>query len=480
MKLPSRRWAESFLDGGLMSKTSLLSWAVAALVWAAFPAWSQELPEGKGKEVVAASCNSCHPFHARLGGGYPAEGWRTVMRMMANHGVSVPPDQVATVTEYLIKNFPEKTKPAGVVIPGPAKVSIKEWSVPTPGSRPHDPLATADGSLWYTGQMTNALGRLDPKTGRFKEYPLKTPHSGPHGLDEDKNGNIWYTGNAGALIGKLDPKTGAVTEYKMPDPDVKDPHTLIFDQSGILWFTAQNANRLGRLDPKTGEIKLLTPPTPKSRPYGMAVSSKGTVFYVAFGTNRVGSVDPKTLEIREYVLPDPASRPRRIAMTSDDIVWYSDFSRGYLGRLDPATGKVTEWPSPSGSKSEPYGISAINDIIWYSESGTTPNTVVRFDPKTAKFQSWVIPGGGNIVRNTSVTRDGGVADDVATTGNDPALELRGLGIEAHDGVGRRAGLAVPDDVVDRRDAVGLRLRPARRRPLRDLAGRGIQTAQIAT
>src|SRR5439155_1312570 len=170
--------------------------------------------------------------------------------------------------------------------------------------------------------------------------------------------------------------------------------------------TAQNANRVGRLDPKTGEIKLLTPPTPKSRPYGMAVNSKGTVFYVAFGANKVGSVDPKTLEIREYPLPDSASRPRRITITRDDVIWYSDFSRGYLGRLDPATGKVTEWPSPSGPKSEPYGISAINDVIWYSESGATPNTVVRFDPKTEKLQSWAIPGGGNIVRNTSVTRDG--------------------------------------------------------------------------
>ena len=79
---------------------------------------------------------------------------------------------------------------------------------------------------------------------------------------------------------------------------------------------------------------------------------------------------------------------------------------GELGRLDPATGKVSEWPSPSGPKSEPYGISAINDIIWYSESNATPNTIVRFDPKTEKFQSWAIPGGGNIVRNTSVTRDG--------------------------------------------------------------------------
>ena len=60
----------------------------------------------------------------------------------------------------------------------------------------------------------------------------------------------------------------------------------------------------------------------------------------------------------------------------------------------------------AGPKSAPYGISAINDIIWYSESETTPNTVVRFDPKTEKFQSWTIPGGGNIVRNTDVTKDG--------------------------------------------------------------------------
>ncbi|HEV8643360.1 MAG TPA: cytochrome C [Methylomirabilota bacterium] len=383
----------------------LLSLIIAALLCGALPAWSQELPEGKGRDLVAAKCSSCHAFHARLGAGYTAKGWTTVMRMMANHGVAMSADEVGTMTEYLTKNFPEKGKPAGVVIPGPAKVSMKEWQVPTPGSRPHDPLAARDGSLWYTGQMNNVLGRVDPKTGKIREYPLTTPHSGPHGLDEDKDGKIWYTGNTGALIGKLDPKTGAVTEYKMPDPAVKDPHTLIFDQSGILWFTAQNSNRVGRLDPKTGEIKLLTPPTPKSRPYGMAVNSKGTVFIVLFGINKVASVDPKTLGIRDYVLPDPASRPRRLTITSDDIVWYSDFSRGYLGRLDPATGTVTEWRSPSGPKSEPCGISAINDVIWYSESGTTPNSVVRFDPKTEKFQSWAIPGGGNIVRNTSVTPD---------------------------------------------------------------------------
>ena len=193
----------------------------------------------------------------------------------------------------------------------------------------------------------------------------------------------------------------------MPDPEAKDPHTLIFDKSGILWFTVQNANRIGRLDPKSGEIKLLTPPTPKSRPYGMAFDSEGHALRRAV---RRQPASPASIRrrsrSRNTCCRMRRSRPRRVAITSDGMVWYADYSRGYLGRLDPTTGKVSEWQSPSGPKSAPYGISAIKDVIWYSESETTPNTVVRFDPKTEKFQTWTIPGGGNIVRNTDVTRDG--------------------------------------------------------------------------
>jgi virginiamycin B lyase len=34
---------------------------------------------------------------------------------------------------------------------------------PTPGSRPHGPLAAPDGTIWYTGHMGNLLGHIDPK-----------------------------------------------------------------------------------------------------------------------------------------------------------------------------------------------------------------------------------------------------------------------------------------------------------------------------
>src|SRR4051794_20741067 len=250
-----------------MLRHSLLPTAAVALVFAASPASAQgfSLPEAPGKEIVENVCGACHAIN-RLGAGYTAEGWRTVEQMMRNMEAPVPPEDWPRVTDYLIKSFPERPKPAAVIIPGPVQASIKLWLVATPGSRPHDPLAARDGSLWYTGQMVNALGRLDTKTGEVREFKLKSPHTAPHGLVEDKAGSIWFTGNNLGLIGKLDPKTGAVTEYKLPDPEAKDAHSLVFDQSGILWFTVQQANRIGRLDPRSGDIKLVVSPTPASRP----------------------------------------------------------------------------------------------------------------------------------------------------------------------------------------------------------------------
>src|SRR5205809_7879496 len=92
---------------------------------------------------------------------------------------------------------------------GELKITIKEWDVPTKGAHPHDPAVGLDGALWFTEQMANKLGRLDPTTGQFKEYSLvEGKNSGPHGLVADRDGNIWYTANFGGYIGKLDPRTG--------------------------------------------------------------------------------------------------------------------------------------------------------------------------------------------------------------------------------------------------------------------------------
>ncbi len=429
-----------------MLKHALIPLAMAALVASAAPAAAQAFPAGPGKDILEKKCSTCHAPEQVTTFGRSAEEWHEVVVNMIDLGAEVNEEEAKVLVEYLAKNWPLKgakpaeekpgekpaEKPAPQVAPGaiaPASshgpsVTIREWDVPTAKSRPHDPLAASDGTIWYTGQMVNVLGRLDPKTGQIKEFALKTPASGPHGLTEDQAGNIWYTGNSKALIGKLDPKTGQVTEYPMPDPAAKDPHSLAFDQKGTLWFTVQGANMVGKLNPATGELALRNSPTTKSLPYGIMINSKGVPFFVEFGANKVASIDPATMVIREWTLPNADSRPRRLAIDRQDNVWYSDYSRGFLGKLDPATSQVKEWASPGGATSQPYGIAVIDGKVWYSEAGVQPNTIVMFDPASEKFQTWPIPSGGGVVRNVSVTKDGNLALALSGVNKIGLVEIR--------------------------------------------------------
>jgi virginiamycin B lyase len=386
-----------------------LGGAAAALAFPILTAGAQTgLPPGHARDLVAQRCEVCHELGRVTGSGYDLAGWKGVVARMANMGAKVTSAESDQIAGYLAANYPDRRPPAAI-IQGPVRVTFREWKVPTAGSRPHDPLATPDGMLWYTGQMANVLGRVDPKTGQIREFRLPHADSGPHGLAADAQGQIWFTANFAGYIGRLDPATGKVVEYKMPDPAARDPHTLIFDRKGIIWFTVQGGDMVGRLDPKTGAIRLERVSAPHANPYGMALDSQGGLFFDQFGTNRIGRIDPETMKIKDYVLPEPASRPRRIAITPDDMVWFTDFARGRLGRLDPATGKVEDWPSPGGPRSQPYAITALDGMVWYVESNTRPNALVRFDPRTQHFQTWAIPAGGGVVRNMMPTRDGGLA-----------------------------------------------------------------------
>jgi virginiamycin B lyase len=359
------------------------------------------LPDGAGKEIVSASCGSCHGLNMITGAaGYSQDAWRDLIGTM----IELPQAQAATATQYLATHFPPRPGRAPVLVPGDVTVTFREWTVPTLGQRSHDPLQTKDGTIWWNGQFISLIGRLDPRTGEMREYELPRD-ARPHSIVDDAAGNIWYMGNGNGTIGKLVPATGEITVVKMPDPGARDPHTGIFDGNGTLFFTLQQSNMVGRFVPSTGEIKLITLATPRALPYGLKQNSQGTIWISYNGSNKLASMDPVTMEVKEFPLPE-GSRSRRLAITSDDTVWYVNSALGRLGRMNPTTGEIKEWPSPSGPQSHPYAIEVVDDIIWYNESNQRPDALVRFDPKTEKFQSWAIPSGVGIVRNMTVSPDG--------------------------------------------------------------------------
>jgi virginiamycin B lyase len=395
-----------------------LSATVAAVIGVigltcAVAAGEQEFPDGPGLDILRTRCRNCHmPDRVMKVPGRSVEGWQTLVNTMMNRGAPVTEDELPILVEYLATNWPvDKTVETITYAPlapmaAHVRAEFTEWAVPTPGSKPSAPLAASDGSIWYTGQAANVLGRLDSKAGAIREYPLKTPQAFPYGLAEDRIGDIWYTG-AGE-IGMLDHGTGQVTEYPISNPAAHDPRAVIVDQQGNVWFTIPEGNMVGRFNPATGEFTLRSAPTPNSRPDGIAIGARGVLFFAESAVNKLASIDPATLAIREWTMPDPGARPRRLTVDPDAMVWFTDYARGYLGRLDPSTGSVKEWPSPGGPKSLPYAITAVDSDIWYSESGVAPSTLVRFEPATGRFQIWNIPSGG-VVENISAGRDGSLA-----------------------------------------------------------------------
>jgi virginiamycin B lyase len=373
------------------------------------------LPDGEGKALVEAMCVSCHQTNLiERSSGYTKAHWQELIGTMVD--LQGAPEQVQ-IAAYLAEHFPPHKRIAPKLVPGPVSISMREWATPTPGQRSRDPVEAPDGAIWWAGQWGNLIGRIDPATGAMKEYPLPD-NAKPHTVTPDAEGNIWYTGNKNATIGKLDPKTGKITEYKLPDPRAKDPHTLIFARNGIAWFTLQHSNMIGRLDPRTGEVKLATSPRAKSRPYGIKEDSKGALWAACNGSNCVLRVDPQTMAMKLFELPHEKATVRRLDIASDGTVWYVNSGRGRLGRLNPQTGEAREWDSPSGPKSHPYAIVVVDDAIWYNESRMRPDALVRFDPKTERFQSWPVPSGNvyaGIARHIRATKDGKILIEQTAT-----------------------------------------------------------------
>ena len=371
------------------------------------------LPDGAAKQTIETICVGCHDLRRVVHSNYSPDEWHNVVNMMVSAGAPLSPAQKEAVIDYLVANFPGKPKPAPVIIAGPVDVSFHEWQVPTLGSRPHDPLATPDGAIWYTGQMANKLGRLDPSTGAFKEYPLKTPFSGPHGLTEDKDGDIWFTANFAGYVGKLDPRTGDVTEYKMPDPRHAIRTRRCSTRTACSGSPCRTANMVGRLDPKTGEIKLVTCRRRARNP--TAWCSLGRRHHLLRHVRHEQDRQHRSQHdgdqgIRVAGCRQPAAPHRH---HRDDIIWYADYSRGHLGRLDPKTGKVTRI-SFSGWTADPalrHHRAQRRHLV--RRIGLQPNALVRFDPKTERFQTWTIPSGGGVVRNMMPTPDGHTSRSLA-------------------------------------------------------------------
>jgi mono/diheme cytochrome c family protein len=78
----------------------LVALAVSPFVFA------DDLPEGKGKELVDKQCTQCHGIEHVTAHRDSKDGWDNVVAYMLQRGMKASDADVATMVEYLAKSFP--------------------------------------------------------------------------------------------------------------------------------------------------------------------------------------------------------------------------------------------------------------------------------------------------------------------------------------------------------------------------------------
>jgi virginiamycin B lyase len=144
---------------------------------------------------------------------------------------------------------------------------IKEYDLPTPNGRPHDPARSADGALWYTAQRANKLGRLDPATGD--------------------------TDYARGYLGRLDPKTGKVEEWPSPGGPRSRPYGIAVAPDGVVWYSESGVepNTIVRFDPKTRDFAREDIPSGGGIVRNLVATPDFKLYLACSGVNKVAIVE---------------------------------------------------------------------------------------------------------------------------------------------------------------------------------------------
>ncbi len=255
---------------------------------------------------------------------------------------------------------------------------VEEFTTPNKGTAAiHSAMPASDGSVWFTQQGSNKIGRWDPATKQIAEFqdayaPGKEGSmdgGSKHTLRVLPNGEVWSTGGP---LSKFDPKTGTFTGVAA----VPSVYGIATDPKGMVWFAEYTpAGVIGVIDPATMKVEKFSPPTKGARARRIVIDDKGVVWFAEFASGKVGKYDPVAKSFEEWQLPGAEPTPYAFEVDAKGFVWYSSEHQDVLGRLDPKTGKVVEFPLPYSENTMREFFRDRAGRMWY---GTPANNRVGY------------------------------------------------------------------------------------------------------
>lgn len=405
--------------------------------------WMLSIPGTDQQKKSLLNCNGCHTLQRIVQSTHTPAEWMPLFDRMAKYCPCSTPSRPEpmvraphgelplalrqAMSTYLASinlsakstwDYPLKTEPRAT---GKAThVIITEYKLPRPTIEPHDVVVDKEGIVWFSEFADNALGRLDPKTGKVSEFALprvkKEDPAGTLNLEMAPDGHLWLSMQFQAAFAEFDRKAlKFVKIWQIPKNQqdevsqvgFTDPASSLVDHE--VWTRTDTPNNLYRVDLKTMKLDeigpRLDPATQKPlNAYGMPVDKDNNLYMLDFGSDIVSRIDAKTLLPTVYHTPTPGSRPRRGRFDAQDHLWFAEYGANRIAEFDPKSAQFHEFEIPM-PWTNPYDVAADkNGDVWTASMFT--DRVVRLTPETGEFIEYPLPEQATNIRRVFIDESG--------------------------------------------------------------------------
>jgi virginiamycin B lyase len=227
-------------------------------------------------------------------------------------------------------------------------------------SEPEDaPIAIAagdDGSIWFTIDHADAIGRL--RNGRIERLPTSSRNIEPLGLAVAADGSAWYTDLTARAIAHIS-SGGEITRFVLDTP-ITRLGRLAIAPDGAAWFADPTGYGMTRL--KEGVFTRYQIESARGGPYGVAVAADGAIWATLQNGNQLLRVAADGSGMT-FDLPRRGAVPTDVAVGSDGSVWFLQFRANRIGRFKDGQFSDVEAGQDNAGLS---GIAvAPNDDVWF-------------------------------------------------------------------------------------------------------------------
>jgi virginiamycin B lyase len=217
--------------------------------------------------------------------------------------------------------------------------------------RPHGLGVGTDGALWFTGKLTNSVGKVDTNRN-VTHIALPTIGATPIYAAASANGKMWFselTGNKIACVDAL----GDVTELDIPTASSR-PIAIVPSPDGqSMWFSQEAGGNVARID-QDGSICEFAVPLVSSSAIlaGLAFDDSGNLWvqqYIAppemggTGDDYIVRLDKALLKAKDgdltevdisfFKAPSQRTVMHRIIAGPDGEIWFTELGINQVGRL---------------------------------------------------------------------------------------------------------------------------------------------------